>query len=222
MREGMIKSGWSSACHQKEKRVPGLGRLRWDTIWAGVRELRLSWTERSGGDRDGKERLGENSAMLNYRKIEAADDAEIAGIIRYNLERFHLNIPGTAYFDPELDHLSGYYNSAPDKRVYFVALNAEGQVIGGVGIAEFDGIEACAELQKLYLDDSAKGKGCGKELIQLAEVWARSAGYKSLYLETHTNLSAALKLYEKMGFHRVEQPCLTQHSTMNRFYLKEL
>ena len=160
--------------------------------------------------------------MLNYRKIEAGDDAKIASIIRSNLEKLHLNLPGTAYFDPELDHLSRYYSSVPDKRVYFVASDAEGRVIGGVGIAEFDGIEACAELQKLYLDDSAKGNGYGKELMQIAEAWAKQAGYQKLYLETHTNLSAALKLYEKMGFQRIEKPCPTQHSTMNRFYLKEL
>lgn len=160
--------------------------------------------------------------MLKYRKIEAADDGIIAKIIRANLEKLHLNIPGTAYFDPELEHLSVYYDSEPSKRIYFVALDAEGQVIGGVGIAEFDGIDACAELQKLYLDDSVKGKGYGKELMQIAEEWARAAGYKNLYLETHTNLSVALKLYEKMGFHRVEKPCSTQHSTMNRFYLKKL
>lgn len=131
-------------------------------------------------------------------------------------------MPGTAYFDPELDHLSTYYQSNPAGRAYFVALDGEGQVIGGVGVAEFDGIENCAELQKLYLDDSAKGKGYGKELMKLAEDWARSAGYRNLYLETHSNLSAALHLYEKMGYRRIEKPCATQHSAMNRFYLKEL
>ncbi len=160
--------------------------------------------------------------MLHYRKIESVDDKRIAEIIRANLEKLHLNIPGTAYFDPELCHLSAYYNSNPSKRVYFVALDEDGQVIGGVGIAEFDGIENCAELQKLYLDDSVKGKGYGKELMQVAENWARSAMYRKLYLETHTNLSVALKLYEKAGFRQIEKPCPTQHSTMNRFYLKDL
>lgn len=160
--------------------------------------------------------------MIEYRKIEPADDAEIAKIIRSNLEKFHLDIPGTAYFDPELDHLSAYYNSAPDKRSYFVAVDVDGRIVGGVGFAEFEGLEACAELQKLYLDDSVKGKGYGKDLMRLAEEQARSAGYKSLYLETHTNLSAALNLYEKMGFRRIEKPCSTQHGTMNCFYLKKL
>lgn len=160
--------------------------------------------------------------MLNYRKIEPSDDGRIAEIIRANLEKYHLDIPGTAYFDPELDHLSAYYDSDPSKRAYFIALGDRNEVIGGVGIAEFDGIEACAELQKLYLDDSAKGKGFGKELMQIAVAWAASAGYKNLYLETHTNLAAAINLYEKMGFQRTGKPCSTPHNTMNRFYLKKL
>ncbi|MCR5783707.1 MAG: GNAT family N-acetyltransferase [Clostridia bacterium] len=160
--------------------------------------------------------------MLNYRKIEPSDDRRIAEIIRTNLEKYHLDIPGTAYFDPELDHLSAYYNSDPSKRAYFIALGDRNEVIGGVGIAEFDGIEDCAELQKLYLDDSAKGKGFGKDLMQIAVGWAASAGYNNLYLETHTNLDAALSLYEKTGFQQIEKPCPTQHNTMNRFYLKKL
>lgn len=160
--------------------------------------------------------------MVQYRKITAADNTAIARIIRANLEKMYLNIPGTAYFDPELDHLSDYYDSAPSKRAYFVAVDEAGQVLGGVGVAEFDGIADCAELQKLYLADAAKGKGCGKALMHLAEDQARKLGYQKLYLETHTNLAVAVKLYEKLGFHQIEKPCATQHSTMNRFYLKEL
>ena len=160
--------------------------------------------------------------MLNYRKIEPSDDARIAEIIRANLEKAHLNIPGTAYYDPELDHLSEYYHSDLPGRTYFIALGEQGEVIGGVGIAEFEGIENCAELQKLYLDDSVKGKGRGKELMQLALHWAALAGYKSIYLETHTNLAAAVNLYEKMGFRQIPKPCSTTHNTMNRFYLKKL
>ena len=55
--------------------------------------------------------------MLKYRKIKADEDEVLAGIIRANLETLHLNIPGTAYFDPELDHLSVYYNSDQKKCV---------------------------------------------------------------------------------------------------------
>ena len=70
--------------------------------------------------------------MLSYREITPADDGAIAKIIRANLERFHLNIPGTVYFDPELDQLSAYYHAQPEKRVYFIALDERGKVVGGV------------------------------------------------------------------------------------------
>ena len=160
--------------------------------------------------------------MLKYRKIKADDDAAIARIIRSNLEKLHLDIPGTAYFDPQLDHLSAYYEDDTNKRAYFVALDESDRVVGGVGIAEFEGISNCAEIQKLYLDDSTKGKGYGKALMQLAEAWAGEAGYARLYLETHSNLQAAMHLYEKLGFQQIERPATVLHGTMDHFYLKQL
>lgn len=156
------------------------------------------------------------------RPITSADDAAIAAIIRENLRAHHLDIPGTAYFDPELDCLSAYYNNQPEKRRYFIAAYDDGTVIGGVGVAEFTGFANCAEIQKLYLSDAAKGMGLGKRLMQTAEEFARSAGYSFLYLETHTNLEAAIGLYEKLGFRQIEKPAAVLHSTMNRFYRKHI
>ena len=77
--------------------------------------------------------------MVKYREIEPSDDARVAEIARYNLKKFHLDLPGTVYFDPELDHLSRYYRAAPDRRAYFVAVDGAGRVLGGVGLAEFSG-----------------------------------------------------------------------------------
>ena len=159
---------------------------------------------------------------ITIRPITAEDDQAIAEIIRGNLRAYHLDIPGTAYFDPELDCLSAYYNAQPDKKRYFVAEQEDGVVAGGVGIAPFSGFEHCAELQKLSLADEAKGKGFGKQLMRTAEQYAKAAGYHSLYLETHTNLEAAMGLYEKLGFRKIEKPAAVLHSTMNRFFLKQL
>ena len=159
---------------------------------------------------------------VTIRPITPADNGEIAKIIRENLRAFHLDIPGTAYFDPELDCLSEFYRTLPDKRRYWIAADDDGRVIGGVGIAEFPGFDNCAEVQKLYLCDCAKGKGFGKQLMEAAEGFARSAGYRCLYLETHTNLEAAIGLYEKLGFRQIDKPAAVLHSTMNRFYLKRL
>ena len=46
----------------------------------------------------------------NMHMITEDDDAAIAAIIRANLERYHLDILGTAYFDPELDPLDHIFD----------------------------------------------------------------------------------------------------------------
>ena len=163
-----------------------------------------------------------DSENTMIRQIREDDDKGLADIIRKNLEKFHLNIPGTVYFDPELNHLSRYYTGNPGKRAYFVVEDGQGKVLGGIGIDCFPGFENCAEIQKLYLSEEAKGRGLGKKLLKKAEEYAAGAGYKNLYLETHTNLEIAIHLYEKAGFHEIEKPQVVQHNTMDLFMLKEL
>ena len=159
--------------------------------------------------------------MFNYRQIESKDNKVIANIIRKNLEKYHLDIPGTAYYDPQLDSLSDYYYDSKD-RIYFVALNELNQVVGGIGIDQFEGIPDCAEIQKLYLDDSIKGQGYGKSLMTIATNWAKEVGYKQLYLETHHHLKEAIGLYEKFDFNLISKPKSVVHGTMDRFYLKQI
>ena len=158
---------------------------------------------------------------MNYklRKITEEDDAAIAEIVRDNLKKFGLDIPGTVFFDEGLDHLSCFYNS--DECQYYVA-ESEGKVIGGIGFAPFEPIMNTAELQKLYLTDSAKGTGIGYELISFIEDKMREAGFNKSYLETHENLQAAIHIYQKSGYHEIERPKEVVHSTMNRFFEKDL
>lgn len=159
---------------------------------------------------------------VEIKNITAAEDAAMARIVRANLAAYGLDIPGTAYFDPELERLSEFYDADPGGRAYYVAVDADGTVLGGAGFAEFEGLPQTAELQKLYLADAAKGRGLGKRLTQLVADGARSCGYKQLYLETHTNLQAAISLYEHLGFKQIDKPVVVGHNTMNRFYVLEL
>ena len=156
-------------------------------------------------------------SVLEYKPLAPEHDAAIAALIRGNLRKFHLDIPGTAYYDEALDHLSGYYRQPG--RAYFVLLE-NGVVVGGVGLAEFRG--DCCELQKLYLADAVKGRGLGYALIRHIEEKAWALGYRSVYLETHTNLAAAIHVYQRSGYREIPRPEGVVHSTMNRFYLKQL
>ena len=51
---------------------------------------------------------------------------------------------------------------------------------------------------------------------------AREAGYAQLYLETHSNLTTAMRLYEKLGFQEIEKPSTVLHGTMDHFYRKRV
>ena len=146
-------------------------------------------------------------------------DAAVADLIRTNLKAHQLDIPGTAYFDEGLDHLSDFYGQPG--RAYFVLLDGE-KLAGGIGLADFSGFPGCCELQKLYLDDAVKGRGWGYGLIRFIEDRAMEMNFQRIYLETHTNLQAAIHIYEKSGYREIERPDCVVHSTMNRFYLKEL
>ncbi len=159
---------------------------------------------------------------MRYRCITREDDTALSRIIRENLRKHHLDIPGTAYFDPELDHLSAYYLGASAHRFYYVAEDELGQVAGGVGMANTALFDGCAELQKLYLAESAKGAGIGYQLIDHIERKAIEFGFKTMYLETHTNLEAAIHIYERVGYVQIPRPSGVIHTTMNRFYLKSL
>ena len=157
---------------------------------------------------------------METRELTPEHDAALAALIRYNLKVHRLDIPGTVYFDAGLDHLSDYYSARPG-RAYFVLLDGE-RLVGGIGLAEIGVFPDCCELQKLYLDDAVKGRGLGYELIRRVEQAARDLGYRRVYLETHTNLQAAIHIYERSGYREIGRPDSVVHSTMNRFYVKDL
>ncbi len=157
---------------------------------------------------------------MKIREIEASDNASLANLIRTILKGYGLDIPGTAYFDEGLDHLSDCYGDKDHR--YYVLVDDEGTVSGGVGFSRLSFMEDTAELQKLYLTDSLRGTGTGRMMLDYIENSMRESGFKRSYLETHSSLKAAIHLYEKAGYHEIERPKEVVHSTMDRFFVKEL
>jgi len=159
---------------------------------------------------------------ITYRQVQQSDNPTLKYLVQNGLKSNGLAIPGTAYFDPNLDDLCGYYMDQPGKRNYFVAVNPEGRVVGGCGVDVFEGLEDCAELQKLYVADDYHGHGIATRLVKMVEEEAKRLGYGKIYIETHSNLQAALKLYEKEGYTLIDRPPFAVHETMDRFLIKEL
>jgi len=157
---------------------------------------------------------------LKIREITPEDNTAIAYLIRTNLKKHGLDIPGTVYFDPVVDNLCEFY--CGDGRGYYVLTDERGSVVGGIGFAEFLLFDSCAELQKIYLADSVKGMGLGYELVSFIEDKMRESGYRASYLETHYNLQAAIHIYEKSGYQKIERPKDIVHGAMTEFYYKPL
>lgn len=154
------------------------------------------------------------------RKITKSDNKAVKKIIQDSLETLGLDIPGTAYFDPQLNDLYQYYSEL--NHANYWVLEMEGQVVGGVGIAPFNEVDKICELQKMYLIPKVQGGGLSKNLMDTALSFAVQY-YEKCYLETMHELKTACKLYEKYGFTLLQEPLEgSGHSTMDAWYIKDL
>lgn len=163
----------------------------------------------------------QRGARMHIREIEEKDNAIMAQIIKHSLESLGLDIPGTAYFDPELDRLAQFYQSETNS-AYFVIENEANDIVGGVGIAPFNKGKGICELQKLYVIPEEQGKGLAKKLMKKALDFAKDY-YAYCYLETSTELVAATSLYLALGFQTLEQALGNSgHNAMDTWLIKEL
>jgi len=156
-----------------------------------------------------------------YRPIGNKDNKIIAGLIRSVFREFGIARPGTVYFDPTTDDLYSLFQKPGS--AYWIA-EEEGKIIGGCGIYATPGLpEGCTELVKFYLEASKRGKGTGRELLELSISSAKQLGYKQIYLESLPELNKALSLYERAGFKYITGPMGNSgHFGCNIWMLKDL
>ena len=158
---------------------------------------------------------------MHIREIDEKDNQIMEQIIKRSLESFNLDIPGTAYFDPQLGRLSQFYKKQPNAK-YWVAVNKQNEVVGGVGIAPFAGKPETCELQKLYITPAYQGRGFAKKLMKTALDFAGNH-YTYCYLETMEKLQAANHLYSQLGFRELDSALEgSEHSTMDTWLFKNL
>jgi GNAT superfamily N-acetyltransferase len=74
----------------------------------------------------------------------------------------------------------------------------DGQVVGSVGVERLP--DGRAELHRLYLDATLRGRGVGRALVEVVLDWCRAAGIARLTLWSDTRFDRAHRLYEGMGF----------------------
>lgn len=160
------------------------------------------------------------SVIIRDNKIE--DNEILAKIIRASFHDFEVSCTkGTVYSDPTTDDLYSLFQTK--KSALFVA-EENGAILGCCGIFPTDNLpDDTTELAKFYLSKEARGKGTGKLLLEKCIEKAKYLGYKKVYLESIPEFSKAVSIYEKQGFHYLNNPLGNSgHSGCNLWMIKDL
>lgn len=64
--------------------------------------------------------------------------------------------------------------------------------------------QTTAEIKRMFTHPQARGKGIAKVLLDELEIWAKSAGFDRLILETGIRQEAAIALYRSAGYVIIE------------------
>ncbi|MEY2738525.1 MAG: hypothetical protein RL259_434 [Bacteroidota bacterium] len=162
-----------------------------------------------------------NSIAMLIREIQQKDNESIAKVIRTIFHELDAPKVGTAYADPILDTLYEVYQ-AP-RSVYYV-VELEGKVVGGCGVAPLENAEvSVCELQKMYFAPEIRGFGYAEKIIKKCLEFAKTQGFEICYLETLSFMTAAQKLYKRMGFEHIEGPMgSTGHSSCEVWMTKNV
>ena len=159
--------------------------------------------------------------MIDVRHIHADDDGRVAEIIKQVGREFGAVGDGFGPGDDEVEAMSQHYLEDTGG-LYLVAI-VDDVVVGGGGVADFNGSQDICELRKLFILPAGRGLGLGRLITQRCLAFARSWGYSQCYLDTLANMTSAIGLYESVGFQHLDQPLDgTLHNGCDVWMLKPL
>lgn len=102
-------------------------------------------------------------------------------------------------FERELAALPGKY--APPEGCLLLAIENE-NILGCVALRKID-FEIC-EMKRLFVRETAQGRGIGKELVREIIERARRIGYRKMRLDTlAAQMNAARNIYREFGFREI-------------------
>jgi RimJ/RimL family protein N-acetyltransferase len=100
-----------------------------------------------------------------------------------------------AFEVPDLLRFNAHYT--PPRGAFWV-VREDARVVGSVGVERLD--DRTAELHRLYLDSTLRGRGIGRALVETVLDWAREQGVRRLVLWSDTRFEQSHRLYRRLGF----------------------
>jgi len=159
--------------------------------------------------------------MTHIRPFEPRDTDGVVGLI-LPIQQGEFGLPVTDAGQPDLRRIAEVYQR--EGGGFWVATNAEGAVVGTVGLLDFGG--GGAALRKMYVRADHRGDGTARRLLEALIRHARAAGLGAIFLGTADTLLAAHAFYRKHGFAEVAAEALPDAFPRvpvdTRFYRLEL
>jgi ribosomal protein S18 acetylase RimI-like enzyme len=105
-------------------------------------------------------------------------------------------------FDAELASLPGAY-APPGGRLWLALRN--GQAVGCAALRPLS--DDVCEMKRFYVRPDSRGHGIGRRLATTCIEAARAIGYARIRLDTVPEMTAAIALYESLGFRDIDPYC---------------
>ena len=100
-------------------------------------------------------------------------------------------------FDTEMASMPGKYS--PPTGDLLLARNSSGEPVGCAAMRRL-GLEGVCEIKRLYVAPAGRGTGVGKTLAKAVIQTATNLGYSEMRLDTLPTMTAAIGLYQSLGF----------------------
>ena len=127
-------------------------------------------------------------------------------IIRTNSENYHF-IEMVKELDAYLKITDGedhaFYNQFNNIDVikYVIVVYKDDKPVGCGALKHFD--TDCVEIKRMYVSAASRGLGIAPKILAELETWARALSYIKTILETGERQVAAVKLYHKSNYKRM-------------------
>jgi putative acetyltransferase len=135
------------------------------------------------------------------REATLRDADAIRSVVSETLAEFGFPVESSGT-DADLDDVPRSYQRRGG--AFRVIEDDAGAVVGCGGLYPVD--QRVVELRKMYFRPAIRGQGLGRRLLDDLIAEARNRGFGRVELETASNLSAAIALYQRAGFIETNGP----------------